>query len=73
MDNKIYLCSFASDDLDLSVQRFKNQADNLNIYSQIKIFRPKDLNLNLQNRIKEIIKKKRPLSIRSCYMEVQNC
>ena len=60
MDNKIYLCSFASDDLDLSVQRFKNQADNLNIYSQIKIFRPKDLNLNLQNRIKEIIKKKGP-------------
>ena len=30
------------------------------IYSQIKIFRPKDLNLNLQNRIKEIIKKKGP-------------
>ena len=50
MDNKIYLCSFASDDLDLSVQRFKKQADNLNIYSQIKIFRPKDLNLNLQNQ-----------------------
>ena len=47
MDNKIYLCSFASDDLDISVQRFKNQADNLNIYSQIKIFRPKDLNLRI--------------------------
>ena len=48
MKNKIYLCSFASDDLNLSVSRFLSQAKNMNIYNDIKIFRPKDLSEKLK-------------------------
>ena len=33
--SKIYLCSFASPDLNLSVNRFKNQAKLLNFYENI--------------------------------------
>ena len=52
MKNKIYLCSFASDDLNLSVSRFLSQAKNMNIYNDIKIFRPKDLSEKLKQRLK---------------------
>ncbi len=52
MKNKIYLCSFASDDLDLSVKRFLSQAKNMNIYNDIKVFRPKDLSEKLKQRLK---------------------
>ena len=54
--NKIYLCSFASDDLDLSVDRFLYQANEMNIYSDIKIFRPKDLSNELNLRLKKLFK-----------------
>ena len=49
MTNKIYLCSFASSDLDRSVKRFKKQANELNVYEKINIYRPK----NLSNELKE--------------------
>ena len=58
MNNKIYLCSFASEDLNKSVDRFEFQAKNMNIYSDIKIFRPKDLDPDLLKRINNIIKQK---------------
>ena len=32
MNNKIYLCSFASNDLNISVKRFQSQAKSINIY-----------------------------------------
>jgi len=53
MNSKIYLCSFASDDLDLSVKRFLTQAHDMNLYSGIRIFRPKDLSYELRTRIKK--------------------
>ena len=58
MNNKIYLCSFASEDLNNSVKRFELQAKKMNIYSDIKIFRPTDLSQELRKRINDIIKKK---------------
>ena len=50
--HNIYLCSFASPSLNLSVTRFQNQAEKLNVYKDIKIFRANDLPLKLINRIK---------------------
>jgi len=58
MNNKIYLCSFASNDLNISVKRFQSQAKSINIYSNIRIYRPNDLSDGLINRINEIIKLK---------------
>ena len=48
---KVYLCSFASPDLDLSVKRFINQSKNLMFYEDIKIFRIKDLSEELVKQI----------------------
>ena len=56
MKNKIYLCSFASSDLDLSVKRFLFQANKMNIYSDIKVYRPKDLSSELKKRIEKLFK-----------------
>ena len=53
MNNRIYLCSFASEDLNLSVERFIKQAKSFNYYKEIKVFRPKDLSESIQQRIKE--------------------
>lgn len=58
MNNKIYLCSFASNDLNISVKRFQSQAKSINIYSNIRIYRPNDLSDGLINRINKIIKLK---------------
>ena len=55
METKVYLCAFASPDLNLSVKRFVNQALDLNIYKDIKIFRTKDLSKRLNEKIKELI------------------
>ena len=52
----LYLCSFASSDLDLSVNRFFNQASELSVYNGIKIYRPKDLSENLKKRISNLFK-----------------
>ena len=48
----IYLCSFASPSLDLSVKRFEKEAKDLNIYKNIKIYRKKDLSNETVYRIK---------------------
>lgn len=58
MKSNLYLCAFASDDLNLSVQRFISQAQSLNVYREIKIFRPSDLSNNIKSRIYNIIKKR---------------
>ena len=58
MNNKIYLCSFASEDLNKSVDRFEFQAKKMNIYSGIKIFRPKNFDPQLLKRVNDIIKQK---------------
>jgi len=57
MKNKIYLCSFASDDLNLSVDRFLSQANEMDVYSDIKIFRPKDLSNDLRYRLEKLFNK----------------
>lgn len=59
---KVYLCSFASPDLDLSIKRFKNQAKLLNFYDNIKVYGSNDLSEKIKLRIKNFnypIKKKR--------------
>ena len=56
MKIKVYLCSFASYDLNLSVKRFFNQASSLNFYQEIKIFRPKDLSKKLNERISNLFR-----------------
>ena len=56
MKIKVYLCSFASPGLDLSVKRFINQALDLNFYEDIKIFRKKDLPNKIQERISDLLK-----------------
>ncbi len=57
MNNRIYLCSFASEDLNLSVKRFTEQAKSFNYYEEIKVFRPKDLSESIQQRIKKFQEK----------------
>ena len=53
---KVYLCSFASHDLNLSVNRFISQAKSMNFYENIKIFRPSDFSDELKKRIKKLFK-----------------
>jgi hypothetical protein len=53
---KVYLCSFASQDLDLSVNRFISQAKKMKIYENIKVFRPSDFSEELTARIKKLFK-----------------
>tara|TARA_B100000795_G_scaffold44396_1_gene29130 strand:+ start:3953 stop:4819 length:867 start_codon:yes stop_codon:yes gene_type:complete len=53
---KVYLCSFASHDLDLSVKRFVTQAKNMKFYENIKVFRPSDFSDKLKERINELFK-----------------
>ena len=53
---KVYLCSFASQDLNLSVKRFITQAKNMEIYENIKVFKPSDFSEKLKKRIKELFK-----------------
>ena len=47
----VFLCSFASPDLNLSVKRFKKQSKELNFYKGIKIFGLKDLGSAKQKQI----------------------
>ena len=55
MTNKIYLCSFASLDLDKSVKRFKKQANELNVYEKINIYRPKNLSNELKSKVNKLL------------------
>lgn len=54
---KVYLCSFASPDLRLSVNRFTRQSYELNFYDEIKVFGWKDLGPEKQEQIKSIFNK----------------
>tara|TARA_Y100001970_G_scaffold192795_1_gene234340 strand:+ start:5120 stop:5986 length:867 start_codon:yes stop_codon:yes gene_type:complete len=82
MNNKIYLCSFASEDLNKSVDRFEFQAKKMNVYSGIKVFRPKDFNPQLLNRVNDIINQKgkylygyaiwKPAIVKSYLMELED-
>ena len=56
MINKIYLCSFASSDLDKSVKRFKKQAKEMNVYEKINIYRPKNLSNELKSKVNKLLK-----------------
>ena len=47
----VFLCSFASPDLNLSVSRFKKQSKELNFYKGIKIFGWKNLSYEKQKQI----------------------
>ena len=57
MKTKVYLCGFASPDLNLSVKRFVAQASNLNFYQEIKVFGPKDFSEKLKKRISDLFKR----------------
>ena len=54
MKTKVFLCSFASPDLNLSVKRLMSQAQKFNAYKEIKIFRQLDLSEEINNRINYI-------------------
>lgn len=57
MKNKVYLCSFASPDLNLSVKRFLSQSKDMEFYEEIKVFGPNDFSESLKERIKVLFKK----------------
>ena len=48
MKTKVYLCGFASPDLNLSAKRFIEQALRLDCYEEIKVFGPKDFSEKLK-------------------------
>jgi len=54
---KVYLCSFASPDLGLSVDRFIKQSKALDFYKEIKIFGWNDLSKSKQEQVKFFFKK----------------
>ena len=58
MKTKVYLCAFASPDLDLSVDRFIEQAQDLNFYEKIKVYRTQDLSKELIERISNLMSQK---------------
>ena len=55
--SEVYLCSFASPDLTLSVNRFVKQSKILNFYKEIKVFGWDDLSKNKQEQINSFINK----------------
>ena len=57
LKKKVYLCSFASPDLKLSVNRFNKQSHELKFYEEIKIFGWKDLSSEKKKQIKSIFNK----------------
>ena len=54
---EVYLCSFASPDLTLSVNRFVKQSKELNFYKEIKVFGWDDLSKKKQEQINTFINK----------------
>ena len=50
----IYICSFASSDLKESILRFRNQANEMGIYKNIKIFNENNLSEKKKNQINEL-------------------
>ncbi len=55
--SKLYLCSFASPDLKISVKKYLKEARSLNFYEKIKVFGINDLSKERVNQIKEFFKK----------------
>jgi hypothetical protein len=55
--SKVYLCSFASPDLKLSVNRFIKQSHELKFYDEIKVFDWKDLSFEKQKQMQSIFNK----------------
>jgi hypothetical protein len=49
--NKLYLCSFSSGDLKSSINRYLLQANEMNIYENIKIYKEEDLPENITKQI----------------------
>ena len=54
---KIHLATFYSSDLKRSAERFKKQAESMNVYDYIYIFNQDDLNEDFRNYISELLKK----------------
>ncbi len=54
---KVYLCSFASPDLKLSVNRFISQSRSLKLYEDVKIFGWEDLSIKKKKQIESFFKK----------------
>ena len=54
---KVYLCSFASSDLKLSVNRFVQQSKALDFYKEIKVFGWADLSKSKQEQVNSFFKK----------------
>ena len=54
--NKIYLCSFASPDLERSKIRFINQAKEIEIYKDVKVYGYNDLVINKKKQINDFLK-----------------
>tara|TARA_B100001057_G_C22598507_1_gene851839 strand:- start:56 stop:916 length:861 start_codon:yes stop_codon:yes gene_type:complete len=52
----LYLCSFASPDLDRSKRRFLSQAKKISIYKKIKVFGINDLSISKRKQIQNLIK-----------------
>ena len=71
MINKIYLCSFASSDLDKSVKRFKKQAKEMNVYEKINIYRPNNLSNELKSKVDKLLKSGKKKIICLCNLETK--
>ena len=54
---KIFLCSFASNDLKRSKSRFIEQAKKLKLFQSIKVFGSQDLNKFKRRQIENFLKK----------------
>ena len=54
--NQIYLCSFASPDLERSKIRFINQAKEIEIYKDVKVYGYNDLVINKKKQINDFLK-----------------
>ena len=54
---KIHLATFYSSDLKRSAERFKKQAESMNVYDYIYLFNQDDLNEDFRNYISELLKK----------------
>ena len=49
-NKEIYLCSYASPDLYRSVKRFKNQAEIMGLYKEVKVYGFDDLNFKKKKK-----------------------
>ena len=57
--DNLYLCSFASPDLEKSKKRFLSQANKMGIYKKVKVFGLNDLSISKRNQINNFFKNKK--------------